>query len=680
MTVKLDSYEPRLQIFILIHPESKFKYRMYELMYSFFTRDVKNPLLRGLGIPIFFWDPFAKLNKVENYKINFDKSLHTVVIAFVDSKMVIDDKWSLYLEGLWDEIKDQVSHRLIPIDMDGTGLEISKKLKKVNYIRYHKFPEEIREQFLIMSLAHEICRILLVDPKSTTSNPLHKIKLFLSHTKVMGTKYAESIRNYLHQETSLETFFDIHDIPPGFDFEKIIEENIASSCLLVLNTDDYGEREWCRREVLIAKEKSCPIVIINCLEKGENRLFPYIGNVPVVRYKEENYKKLDILLLALQETLRNLYNFHHLKYINVLWSKNINSSQWYRAPEILTCVNLFSDSNNKNIDFLIYPDPPLGIEEISILNKTFPKTIFSTPTQFLSFTPHKPNLTQASIIGFSIAESDDLPINGLTILHLVDAFVEFSRYILATEVKIAYGGDLREHGYTRILFDLARQHTKTIAESKQRIINYLAWPYYKQLTEKEQAKLNLIAIIKRVGLPEDLKEYETIDPDKEKFEHRYVIARSLTNMRKELDKVINCRILLGGKTKDFLGKYPGIVEEAYISLKNNIPIYLVGAFGGATFNVIEALKGNRTGIFDENYFDEKEKEFINFYNKKVSATQDLDEEIIDYEKMLNYLQGIGIKGLNNGLTEEENERLFKSTYIFEIISLVLKGLKEKGII
>ena len=97
------------------------------------------------------------------------------------------------------------------------------------------------------------------------------------------------------------------------------------------------------------------------------------------------------------------------------------------------------------------------------------------------------------IIGLSIPDSPDLPRNGLTPHHLNDAMVDFARYILSSKASIAYGGDLRKGGFIPILFDLTRQHTTSGEEPSQRIINFLSWPYYRDLNEKFQAELNLIA-------------------------------------------------------------------------------------------------------------------------------------------------------------------------------------------
>jgi hypothetical protein len=49
---------------------------------------------------------------------------------------------------------------------------------------------------------------------------------------------------------------------------------------------------------------------------------------------------------------------------------------------------------------------------------------------------------------------------------------------------------------------------------------------------------------------------------------------------------------------------------------------------------------------------------------------------LDYAGELMYLQSVGLAGLNNGLSEVENDILSNSRNLPEIVYLILKGLSE----
>jgi hypothetical protein len=59
---------------------------------------------------------------------------------------------------------------------------------------------------------------------------------------------------------------------------------------------------------------------------------------------------------------------------------------------------------------------------------------------------------------------------------------------------------------------------------------------------------------------------------------------------------------------------------------------------------------------------------VEYYNKREK------DDPIDYERLCAEFAAAGIQGLNNGLNEKENNRLFDSDNMDEIIALLLKGL------
>ena len=108
------------------------------------------------------------------------------------------------------------------------------------------------------------------------------------------------------------------------------------------------------------------------------------------------------------------------------------------------------------------------------------------------------------IIGISISESEDLQKLGFGDAHLIDAKIEIARYLLASGVTLMYGGDLRDDGYTRILFDLVESYSIKNFE-KEYLINYLGWPLDYTLSEDLQASLSEKIKFVLPGLPIDIK-------------------------------------------------------------------------------------------------------------------------------------------------------------------------------
>ena len=276
------------------------------------------------------------------------------------------------------------------------------------------------------------------------------------------------------------------------------------------------------------------------------------------------------------------------------------------------------------------------------------------------------------VLGISISESPDLAALGFSEIHFRDALIEFARYMLAAGATIAYGGDLREGGFTHTLFDLVSTYKWAGGTGASRIRNYLAWPIHLKLTVEQRAELKNSAEIIELPPPElpglDANKY--LPPSD--AAGTYVWCLSLTRMRERLARENDAQILMGGRLIGYKGKYPGLVEEAYETIKAGKPLFLIGAFGGCTGAVIEAIRGNRpAGLTQrEQCTNDAYRDVLAYYNGNAPAA----EERIDYEKLTDFFNKRGIAGLNNGLSVEENQRLFTTPHIPEIIALVLRGL------
>ncbi len=193
---------------------------------------------------------------------------------------------------------------------------------------------------------------------------LDKVQIFLSHTKhdSEGKNIAEKIREWLHKNSNLASFMDIHDIPPGFSFSEVIENHIGRSVFLAIRTDHYSSREWCQREVIDAKQKGVPMVVADCLEIGDERGFPYLGNVPIVRMDPIAKDRFaDVVGRLLDEVLAN---FLWQCRVELIFQKSKDVVFLSRPPELMSLVTLKFKPDRPNV--IVYPDPPLAEVEMDL--------------------------------------------------------------------------------------------------------------------------------------------------------------------------------------------------------------------------------------------------------------------------------------------------------------------------
>ncbi|GAK56719.1 hypothetical protein U27_03682 [Candidatus Vecturithrix granuli] len=387
-----DHYQPRLTVYIVWHPHYEEGQRFANYLYSWLTRDVRNPVSRRIGIPLFFRN-MSDAKSGAPLPIPFDDSHHTVVVALVDDHLVASDRWDAYLGTLWEKTQSPNSpHRLFPVSMSLYAFNLYSRVPEVNFIRVHDLGKERQPAALVRSLTHELCRLLLAQERtvvpSGTDVSFAPVKLFLSHAKRDGLDIAEHFRDYLYRKTALKSFFDANDIAPSYSFAEEIKAQIQDAAVLAIQTDAYASREWCRREILMAKQMERPLVVVNALSNNEERSFPYLGNVATLRWKmdqiQENLELYDqaiesALDLLLYEVLKDVYLRQYFEDLRQLFDLPETIYWSSRPPELLTLLHLQKTLKQQNIKMLIYPDPPIGMEEMEILSALVPDLEFTTP-------------------------------------------------------------------------------------------------------------------------------------------------------------------------------------------------------------------------------------------------------------------------------------------------------------
>lgn len=229
-------------------------------------------------------------------------------------------------------------------------------------------------------LAQGITQLLLEDEGRLT--------VFVSHTKRSSNEEGENVNEliesirYVVSHTRLKEFFDASDLQPGQDWSNELQANASKSAFLAVRTDLYPSREWCQKEILIAKQKGMPLIILDALWCAEERgsfLMDHVPRVPA-RMEAGEWKKLDIinaLNLIVDESLKRAIWIHQKKLTET--ECNINVEWWApHAPEPVTLVTWFNEmrSSGKRLQegsnvLILHPDPPLGIDEKTVLNEIF---------------------------------------------------------------------------------------------------------------------------------------------------------------------------------------------------------------------------------------------------------------------------------------------------------------------
>lgn len=260
------------------------------------------------------------------------------------------------------------------------------------------------------------------------------------------------------------------------------------------------------------------------------------------------------------------------------------------------------------------------------------------------------------VIAISGSESPDITYLGLSAAHLEDAMTELARHLLALGARLSYGGDLRKGGFSELLFELVQRYRRDVADedSSIGISNFLAWPVHLGMSFEDVRRVSsdLTGVAELVCLDENGKRLPLMSRQSIQTREPTVAewADGLTTMRRTVQAESHARIILGGRVENFKGSMPGIAEEAIIALHSDVPLFVLGGFGGCARDIAETL-----GL--------------------VAPWTSTDR---DWAGRTLFTQ-FGPGSLKNGLTEAENQILAKTSHIDQAIILVLKGLTSVDI-
>lgn len=626
-----------LSIQFIWHPDDKkIVLPMVEYCKQKLSRNPDNPFLHSLDFPIFCYTSKNENDVPSEINTMAEK---TLVFAFVGSSITSSDEWTEYLSEV--EKKDGVKN--ICVALDQTALDF---ISLANAIRYGDYTKNYRDielnRRMFVEIAHEIYRWLF------SSEDHKQLKLFISHTKndKKGFELAKELKELIDKDMKFTNFFDVNDIQNGDDFNDTIIASIKESTLVIVHSNSYSSRFWCQKEVICAKENDRPIVEANCIDGIEDRSFPLMCNYPSIRYNNA----LEVLEFALMETVR----FQYCDKLMGMYKNNgyfTNAKTFNRVPDSFMLKNVAEPE-------IVYPEPELYADEAEKLTDK----PMHTPLSF-----SKSNIS-GKRFGISISHSpqEDMARLGQDKSHLKCLSKILAQKIIRNDALLMYGGDLRPNGFTRFLFEEAKIVRNHFPNTPKILIeNYSSWP----MQQSESSELKQWTAAHR-GMCKFTKCDLPPDVDNTTGDEitGYIWGRCLTDMRKRMIDVSDVRICAGGKISGFKGCMPGILEEILLAVQQEKPVFLLGGFGGMSGRICRYLS---TGILPEELTKEWQLSKSPEYQETVKEYEARKMDI-DYSGVL----GLNISSLNNGLSDEQNKRLFVTPFLDEVITLISVGLRN----
>ena len=302
---------PLFALYVVWHPSNVNGGKLAELLRRHCSRDRHRNIAGEPGLSVIYRSATAPRELVP-LSIDWDEAATTAVVVLVDSQLTRDQDWSKYVRELSRNAKIRgLSARLFPVLIEPAGRELQLEEQALRWDRWEE-SSVVREHRLVRDLTCEFIRMLrhrLRGPETSLTDYLENIQVFISHSKHddAGESVARSMRDWLHNHSALSSFFDVHDIPAGLSSREVLLHQIGTSALVALHTDSYSSREWCRREVIEAKRRHVPMIVVDCLNDIDQRSFPYMGNVPIVRMGADQQDRIRMVIGCLLDEVFRTY-------------------------------------------------------------------------------------------------------------------------------------------------------------------------------------------------------------------------------------------------------------------------------------------------------------------------------------------------------------------------------------
>jgi len=296
---------------------------------------------------------------------------HTLVIVILDEGGVQDATFVDWLEQCWQIVRasGQRHQFLLFLQDERTGNKLRNaqpNFGTLQAITIQQLGERaIRPALISLRSLHEARVLLAQDLPGDGKHQPGWLMFFISHAKLDGLPLAHSLLHVLDSIPWLKDFYDARDLESEPDWQQALHEAAACSLLIILRTDAYEERPWCRQEALWAEEYGTPAILV---EARPGLAYPsgdlQLDRMPSVRIPDGNLYR--ILHAAIRQGVRYLLFQQRVLQMkaNGTFPAGAEVRAFSDAPSSAALLRVCREllplvAAPGSTAFVVYPDPPL---------------------------------------------------------------------------------------------------------------------------------------------------------------------------------------------------------------------------------------------------------------------------------------------------------------------------------
>lgn len=562
--------------------------------------------------------------------ISSEQTILSIEIKKSDIIAIFNKKSEESYESYLIEFLEQavsVEALILPVALDkNSRIPFATIGKSQSYDIHEKSRQRTLTREQIGILGVNFARTIISNYQPTLSRL--KMNLFISHRRLDGEEIAGKFFDDLNRIEE-SSFRDINKVLAGEDAQKIIEENLKKSDVVIfLDTPKSGESKWIAKELEIAMARGIPIVWIK-LGNDENRSkeFYYpVANQPHLELtsldpqndfiNQETIEKIiqkafEMIRESSKTVLGFIKRIKKLNESNLIQLKQLDSKyliyridiprrgkRYFERP-MTHIVSFYGRMpHEKEKSKFIKHIQKLGYETHPEWGNWYDSTIMLAPIFFDDF------LNEDLLVEEDIKLSQDRIDSCSDYLNTLESYLDESKNkklkIIISGAFPDSTGDEQHH-----ITDAIRAFVQAIFSRGHTVI-FGAHPTFRPLIfniakqmKIEDRKENI-----QMYISEEFLKAEEVLQIKNK-ENVFVTKcikgdrnKSLTFMRQKMinESQADCMIVIGGQ---FIRKgiISGVDEEIEIAKKKRIPVFLIGAAGGRAGQLAtEMLNQNKNDL------------------------------------------------------------------------------------
>lgn len=384
---------PFLIVYIAWHPAFHSGKDIAKYLFDHYRREHFGNIAGGAGLSVVYRYA-ANPATGAPLAIDLEEGETSAVVVLFDEAFSKSAEYTAWLKAV--ELSSETAgmrSMIFPVAMDSSFTKSEVVQQAVRWGRWedtqdnrkklHRLTTDLTYQFSRMLRTYlERLRRPLTDDEALLGY-LQKVQIFLSHSKHDGDgeRIAHAVRNALHDSQGFSSFFDVKDIPTGTRFDHVLLTQVRASAVVAIHTDSFSSREWCRREIIEAKCYNVPLVVANCIQDADERGFPYMGNVPLVRMDPILLDRIDNVVGRLLDEV--LKDFLWRCRVEMVRGDGVDCVVFLpRPPELISLAGLDGEAQSEVT--LIYPDPPIGSEEQRLFDVIAPSVKLRSITEWIA--------------------------------------------------------------------------------------------------------------------------------------------------------------------------------------------------------------------------------------------------------------------------------------------------------